>query len=329
MTTSKTLATSLLSLSAAALLALCSAGGATAAPAPPEAPLEDSGTLRVSSQSVDSTSVSSFWTPERMRAAIPGDVLAKKAVDRGNSSPAAAVEKGPDTKIAGKAAKGKAPLHRDESPIPHIGKVFFTMGGSNYVCSGNSVTSTNKSTVSTAGHCVNEGPGAFATNFIFVPAYLDGAAPYGQWAAKALYTPTQWSSSGDIQYDTGFAVVSPLNGQNLADVAGATGVQFNAARGQDYRSYGYPAAAPFDGQSLVSCTGSADNDPTNPQFMSQGISCDMTGGSSGGPWFLGTDSTSYQNSINSYGYGGRSTVMYGPYWGSVVQQAYSSAASAG
>jgi V8-like Glu-specific endopeptidase len=328
MTKSKTLATSLLSLSAAALLAVCSAVGATAAAAPSEALSEDSGTLQVSSQPADTTSVSSYWTSERMRAAIPGDVLAKKAVDRGNSSPSAAVEKGTSTKIAGKAAKGKAPLHRDESPLSHVGKVFFTMGGSNYVCSGNSVTSTNKSTVSTAGHCVNEGPGAFATNFIFVPAYIDGAAPYGQWAAKALYTPTPWSSAGDIQYDTGFAVVSPLNGQDLADVVGATGVQFNAARGQDYRSYGYPAAAPFDGQSLVSCTGSANNDPTNPQFMSQGISCDMTGGSSGGPWFLGTDSTSYQNSINSYGYGSSSSpVMYGPYWGSVIEQAYSSAAA--
>ena len=174
----------------------------------------------------------------------------------------------------------------------------------------------------------SEGPGAFATNFVFVPAYLNGAAPYGKWAAKALYTTTQWSSAGDMQYDTGFAVVSPLNGQNLSDVVGASGVQFNAARGLTYKSYGYPAAAPFDGQSLKSCTGPASDDPNNPQFNAQGIPCDMTGGSSGGPWFIGTSSSGYQNSINSYGYGSRSTVMYGPYWGSVIQQAYSTAAAA-
>ncbi|KQR67173.1 hypothetical protein ASF98_09440 [Arthrobacter sp. Leaf337] len=328
MTKSKSLATSLLSLSAAALLAVSAAAGATAAPASPQAPSPQDGG-QVASQSVDSTSAANYWTADRMRAAVPGDVLASKALQRGNASPAAAVEKGSSTKIAGKAGNGKpAPLHADESPVSHIGKVFFTLGGSNYVCSGNSVVSTNKSTVSTAGHCINEGPGAFATNFIFVPAYLDGAAPYGKWAAKALYAPTQWSSAGDMQYDTGFAVVSPLNGQSLADVVGASGVQFNAARGLTYKSYGYPAAAPFDGSSLVSCTGPASNDPYNPQFQSQGIPCDMTGGSSGGPWFIGTSSAGYQNSINSYGYGSRSQVMYGPYWGSVIQQAYSSASSA-
>ena len=324
MRTPKTLATSLLSLSAAAILAVCAAGTASATPAPAA---QDRETPLVASQSVDGTQAAEYWTPERMKSAIPGDVLANKALARGNKSPAATVEKGSSTQISGRAARGKPALHADESPVSNIGKVFFTMGGSNYVCSGNSVTATNKSTVSTAGHCVNEGPGAFATNFVFVPAYLNGAAPYGKWAAKALYTTPQWSSAGDMQYDTGFAVVSPLNGQNLSDVVGSSGVQFNAARGLTYKSYGYPAASPFDGQSLVSCTGPASNDPTNPQFNAQGIPCDMTGGSSGGPWFIGTSSSGYQNSINSYGYGTRSTVMYGPYWGSVIQQAYTTAAA--
>ncbi|MFF1384933.1 trypsin-like serine peptidase [Arthrobacter sp. NPDC058288] len=328
MTKSKTLATSLLSLSAAALLAVCAAGGAQAAPASPQDVSPQNGG-QVAIQSVDGSNAADYWTADRMRAAVPGDVLAAKALQRGNTSSAAAVEKGSSTKITGKAGKGKTVLHVDENPVSHIGKVFFTMGGSNYVCSGNSVVSNNKSTVSTAGHCVNEGPGAFATNFVFVPAYLDGAAPYGKWAAKALYAPTQWSSAGDMQYDTGFAVVSQLNGQSLADVVGSSGVQFNAARGLTYKSYGYPAAAPFNGQSLVSCTGPASDDPYNPQFNTQGIPCDMTGGSSGGPWFIGTSSNGYQNSINSYGYSGApSKVMYGPYWGSVIQQAYSSASSA-
>jgi len=324
MRTPKTLATSLLSLSAAALLAVCAAGSASATPAPAA---QDKETPLVASQSLDGAQAAEYWTPERMKSAIPGEVLANKALARGNKSPAATVEKGSSTQISGKAAGGKTTLHADESPVSNIGKVFFTMGGSNYVCSGNSVSASNKSTVSTAGHCVNEGPGAFATNFVFVPAYLNGAAPYGKWAAKALYTTTQWSSAGDMQYDTGFAVVSPLNGQNLSDVVGSSGVQFNAARGLTYKSYGYPAASPFNGQSLVSCTGPAADDPNNPQFNAQGIPCDMTGGSSGGPWFIGTSSSGYQNSINSYGYGTRSTVMYGPYWGSVIQQAYTTAAA--
>jgi len=54
----------------------------------------------------------------------------------------------------------------------------------------------------------------------------------------------------------------------------------------------------------------------------------MTGGSSGGPWFIGTGSAGFQNSINSYGYGTRATTMFGPYWGTVIQQAYNSASAA-
>jgi hypothetical protein len=279
---------------------------------------------------VDSSGVADYWTAERMLSAVPGDVLAGKALARGKTTNAATVEKGSNTKVT--ASKAKPTIAVSESPVDHIGKVFFTLAGVNYVCSGNAVASANKSTVTTAGHCVNEGPGAFATNFAFVPAYLNGTAPYGKWTARALYAPTQWSSNGDMQYDTGFAVMNQLNGKYLSDVVNESGVEFNAARGLTYKSYGYPAASPFNGESLKSCTGTATNDTNNPQFNTQGIRCDMTGGSSGGPWFIqgSTPETSgsngLQNSINSYGYSG-SSVMYGPYWGLVIQQTYSSAAA--
>ncbi|AXJ10286.1 serine protease [Arthrobacter sp. PM3] len=337
MRTPKTLATSLLTLSAAALLALSAAGAATASPAPAKAPAPASD---VTSHTVTETGAAEYWTAERMRNAVPGDVLADKAMKRNgkSSNSAAALLEGaaPSTfEATAPTQQSKAQqsqtlqtkANASESPVPHIGKVFFTLGGTNYVCSGNSVSSGNKSTVSTAGHCVNEGPGAFATKFTFVPAYLNGSAPYGKWTARALYAPTQWSSGGDMTYDTGFAVMSTLNGQYLTDVVGGSGLQFNAARGLSYKSFGYPAAAPFNGESLKSCSGTATNDPYNPQFNTQGIPCNMTGGSSGGPWFIGTSSSGYQNSVNSYGYGSNSTTMYGPYWGSVIQQAYSTAAA--
>ncbi|MEV5053049.1 trypsin-like serine peptidase [Arthrobacter sp. LAR12-1-1.1] len=331
MRTPKTLATSLLTLSAAALLALSVAGAATASPAPAKAPVSASD---VASHTVTETGTADYWTPERMRSAVPGDVLADRAMKRSGkaSSAQGPAETGAPSKVEAAAPKLQTQAlqtkaNASETPVPHIGKVFFTLGGTNYVCSGNSVSSANKSTVSTAGHCVNEGPGAFATKFTFVPAYLNGAAPYGMWTAKALYAPTQWSSAGDMTYDTGFAVMSTLNGQYLSDVVGGSGLQFNAARGLSYKSFGYPAAAPFNGESLKSCTGTATNDPYNPQFNTQGIPCNMTGGSSGGPWFIGTSASGYQNSINSYGYGSKSTKMYGPYWGTVIQQAYTTAAA--
>ncbi|MBT2515498.1 serine protease [Arthrobacter sp. ISL-30] len=332
----KTLVGGLLSLSTATLLALSGAGIATASPGANDGGASDAVTVH----RVDGSGSADYWTPERMRTAVSGEVLAEKALKRaGNQGGfAAQAEKGVASEIPGiphpdtKATKD--PLFARKgggsvTPVPHIGKVFFTLAGTNYVCSGNSVTSSNRSTVSTAGHCLNEGPGAFASNFIFVPAYLNGSAPYGKWTAKALYAPTQWSTSGSMQYDTGFAVMGTLNGQRLADVVGASGVKFNAQSGLSYTAFGYPAAPPFDGQSLWSCSGKATKDPYNPQFNTQGIACNMNGGSSGGPWFIGTGSGGYQNSVNSYGYGSNSNKMYGPYWGSVIEQTYLGAAAAG
>ncbi|GAB2733603.1 trypsin-like serine peptidase [Arthrobacter bambusae] len=342
MTRTKTLATSVFSLTAAALLALGSGGGATAAPSMGNG--TDAST--VSSNSASDGNTADYWTPERMKNAVSGDVLASKALSRARAavglsevpiSPEQVFpELGHTLTVEGQQASSTAApspaldrkANSGESPVSHIGKVFFTLGGVNYVCSGNSVTSANQSTVSTAGHCLNEGPGAFASNFTFVPAYLNGAAPYGKWTAKALYTTSQWSSSGAMQYDTGFAVMNTLNGQKLSDVVGASGVQFNAARGLAYKSFGYPAAPPFNGESLKSCSGTAANDPYNPQYNTQGIPCNMTGGSSGGPWFIGTSANGYQNSVNSYGYGSNSTKMYGPYWGAVIQGTYQTASTA-
>ncbi|MFF2345211.1 hypothetical protein [Pseudarthrobacter sp. NPDC058119] len=321
MTRTRSLASGLLTLSAAAVLAFASAGGASAAPASSDG--DD--TPSVASVTLDAGAAADYWTPERMKAAVPGDTLAGKALERGNRSSAALVEKGKPSTTQG--TKGKPTIAKSENPVSHIGKVFFTLGGTNYVCSGNAVSSKNGSTVATAGHCVNEGPGAYATNFIFVPAYENGTAPYGKWTARALYAPNQWVSNGDMTYDTGFAVVGKnAQSQTLTSVVGGSGVAFNQARGLTYTSYGYPAASPFNGEALWSCTGAAAPDPNNPQFGTQGIPCDMTGGSSGGPWFIGSGSGGVQNSINSYGYN-RSAVMYGPYWGSVIQSTYANAAA--
>lgn len=325
MTSKKSLAASLLSLSTGLLLTLSAAGGATASPRTPQEPDGP----RIVSATVSSLTAASYWTSERMRSAIPGDVLAEKAaarqINKGKSLDGI-TDRGSSTKIAGTSGGTKTTtLHTNEKPVSHIGKVFFTLNGANYVCSGSSVAAENKSTVSTAGHCLNAGPGAFATNFIFVPAYKDGAAPYGRWPATKLFAPQEWTAVGNMQYDTGFAVVARVGGRSLADAVGAVGVAFSQPRGLTYKAFGYPAARPFTGQRLVSCYGKAGNDPISPKFETQGIPCDMTGGSSGGPWLL-QDGTAtqvgYQNSVNSYGYGSRSTTMYGPYWGETIRQVY-------
>lgn len=299
------------------------------------AALLGTGTVQANAQPISASDASSaivsssaaqaaqdYWTPERMKAALPGDSLVAGKV----ATPITQPQAGQPATVSGREPVLKAtsgPL----TPIPNVGKVFFTINGSGYVCSGNSVNSTNGSTVSTAGHCINEGPGAYYKDFVFVPAYENGSAPYGKWAARTLVATSQWVNKGDINYDTGFAVVSTLNGKRLADVVGASGVAFNQARGLTYTAYGYPAGTPYDGQRLWSCAGKATNDPYNSGNTTQGIPCTMTGGSSGGPWFIGTGSKGLQNSINSYGYDGLQA-MFGPYWGSAIQNTYKTAAVA-
>ena len=318
MTRSKSLATGFLSFSAAAVLAFSAAGGASAAPVVSG----DKDLLPVVGAVLDSAGAAEYWTDERMRSAIPGEVLAAEAVERGNRSSRVTAAKGGGSETKVQPTSGKLAAETDTES--HIGKIFFTLGGQNFVCSGNAVSSGNESTVATAGHCLNNGPGTKPSFFIFVPGYEDGERPYGTWVAKSYYVPALWNARGDMAFDTGFAVVEKLNGQTLTDVVGGSGAVFNQAKGLKYEAFGYPVAKPSNGERLQSCKGTAAGDPRNPQFNSQGIRCDMNGGSSGGPWLIkdgAEESIGFQNSVNSYGYPGLD-IMYGPYWGKEIQLTY-------
>ena len=244
-----------------------------------------------------------YWTADRMRGAIPLDVVQGGARKRPKASfPFASYE--PAT---------YNPAH---------GKVFFSEGSINYQCSGTALTSGNKSVVWTAGHCVNQGPGSYYTNWTFVPGYKDGTRPYGTWTARTLLTTAEWRRSGDFSFDFGAAVVSTSGGATLTDTVGGRDPGFNQPAEQHYLSYGYPAGSPFTGEKLIVCESDvgARDTSTNPATM--GIGCDMTGGSSGGGWVVGNTLLS----IVSYGYTYQPNVLYGPYQGSVAQQLYASAA---
>ncbi|MGW4638873.1 trypsin-like serine peptidase [Sphaerisporangium sp. NPDC004334] len=205
------------------------------------------------------------------------------------------------------------------------GRVFFTYQGRSASCSGTAVTSANKSVVLTAGHCVKLG-GAFHTNWVFVPGYDNGARPYGTWVATSLLTTPQWNSGEDMNFDVAAAVVAPLNGRRLVDVVGGQGVAFNQPRGRQMYAFGYPAAAPYNGSKLIYCSGRVFDD-----FLvssDQGLTCDMTGGSSGGGWFLGFSEATGAgtlNSVNSFKYNFASYWMFGPYFGPEAQAVYTTA----
>jgi len=311
-----------------------------------------------------STSVLRYWTTQRMEQARPADLDAagyrlpvhgSTDVRRGRPrsiAPRLAADEALLSPLAALAPRGAAapraypyPFTRDlwRGPADDLvrateGKVFFTKSdGRPYVCSATAISSANESVVWTAGHCVSTGGrgATFHTNWMFVPAYDHGSAPYGKWAARMLYTTQQWASSGSFRYDFGAVVVAPLpSGETLNYAVGGQGITFNAAPNQRFLELGYPQAPPFDGQSLYYCDTAAAvlSDPDRvygPQTI--GVGCDMTGGASGGGWLIGFDGVGgYVDSVNSYKIVAPASLaqplaMYGPYQGDVAASLFDAA----
>ncbi|MEV8596317.1 peptidase [Streptomyces sp. NPDC052012] len=302
---------------------LMNAASAAAAPSDTSrTPSAETRTVPLAEQRASRT----FWTPERMRGAEPLDLhltprAAKslKAPDSSGRTPTAV----PATPAAFPQAGG--PWTGDGAVVATSGRVFFTFQGRTASCSGNAVTSQNASTVITAGHCVKY-QGSWHTNWVFVPAYNNGNAPYGQWTATSTLTTPQWEASEDINHDIGAAVVAPLNGKKLTSVVGAQGIQFNGGYNKRMYAFGFPAASPYDGSKLIYCSGNSSKDFLFSQDHS--LACNMTGGSSGGPWFTGFDEatgTGLQVSVNSFGYTFLPNRMFGPYFGDVAKALYDKA----
>jgi len=264
-----------------------------------------------------------YWTPEKMRAATPLDGLPAD-VQRVVGDVRAAL---PRLIPSGAQASTGDPWTGGGAVTQTAGRVFFTFDGSPASCSGDAVTSANRSVVVTAGHCVKY-QGSWHTDWIFVPGYDNGAAPHGEWPATATLTTPQWEADEDLNYDVGVAVVAPQGGRYLTDAVGGQGIAFNQPRGQRMHSFGYPAEPPYDGSELTYCSGRTFDDPIGTGDL--GLRCDMTGGSSGGPWFAEFDESTgvgVQGSVNSFGYTFLPGVMFGPYFGADVEDLYDAAAS--
>jgi len=269
-----------------------------------------------------------YWTPERMTTAIPGDALLSDAM--------AVVPVGPLDLGLGSPETRRAQAQRvgnpKSKPFRTHGKVFFTLGGVPYECSGTSVKSKTESLVVTAGHCTYSTAAGYASKFMFAPAYKNGDTPFGKWTAKRIKATPQWENNENISYDVGMATMSKRNGKTLADKVGKRGIAFNKSRNQNFHVFGYPAEDSFDGEKMYRCD-SPSQGPDNSQNKPKPtrIDCDMTGGSSGGGWVIGRGQV---NSVVSYGYecviplpicnNSEEGKLFGPYFGDEIKRLYRS-----
>ena len=247
--------------------------------------------------------VINHWTTVAMRNAIIADQQGTNTSDMTRSS--SDISKG-------KAAQqqGQPPLSGESSyPLSTVGKVFMTnASGQDMVCSGTAIASLNHNVVDTAGHCLYWN-GNWVKNVIFCPLYDRGNTPYGCWAARDLEVPSDWINAkpNDLHHDFGMAIVTPNDQGNLTDMVGGAGWAYNQPVNQPFYAYGYPAAPPYDGQTRQTCQSSSGTLWQHGGGTVVSIPCKMTGGSSGGPWFIQSGGNWYLNGHNDF----ISSIQYG------------------
>ncbi|MFI0711941.1 trypsin-like serine peptidase [Streptomyces inhibens] len=290
--------------------------------------------------------IKDHWKADRLAKAKAAPEIGVQATGAGSEFDATDPE--PRQVTAEQVAR---PYHQHMAPV---GKIFFDSPKGPMVCSGTIVEDPahpgRSNLVWTAGHCVHSGKqGGWMRNIVFVPSYNDngvpmnqvGSAPsqqitpYGRFWADWITTSGEWINMGSEERGNGgsaydFAVlhVKPENGggKSLQETVGAAAqVWFNSPSADQLSSldaFGYPAAPPYDGARMMSC-------PARPGrlVMEQGtpamhrIGCTMTGGTSGGGWFVnrGGKLTLVSNtSISSNAH----TWLAGPHLGPEAQRVF-------
>jgi V8-like Glu-specific endopeptidase len=320
------------------------AGGAVAAPA----------TAGVAAQAA----AVRYWTPSRMAAATDasagpagpaGDAPAGPRRPGGRlrqlarkSSPAPQASTAP--RLTGDTAGQGLSWTHGGAVAAAVGKVFFTLAGEDYACSGALVGGKHPDVVLTAAHCVSSGPGPggaaqWAANWVFVPGFADGLPPYGEYTARRFFVSPDWTgpAGGREQYDAAFVQVAAatLHGAAGAWASGTAqpppGLPVEFAAGQDAtpptRSYvfGYPAQAPYSGLDLNYCAG-----PAVASGGSARTPCGMTAGDSGGPWLAGFSPRAGSGAVfavSTYKVSGNPRVLYGAVLGPQARALYARAVS--
>jgi hypothetical protein len=158
------------------------------------------------------------------------------------------------------------------------------------------------------------------TDVVFFPDYHEGRQPYKSWVPQLMVAPSEWYDKSNHDFDWAFVITQPnASGQRLANVTGSQGIAWNYPVDKQMWVFGYPAEPPFDGQTLWYCHEQAWRDGLDKDNM--GVMCNLTGGSSGGPWIMGdTPAWAWVNGVTSYTY--NHGAIYSSYFGDKLRQIY-------
>lgn len=262
--------------------------------------------------------IDDLWDADRMKDADGNDRSIDDEIDDSQSGGKGGTGEDEGVTDPTPASAAAKPVNRPYTKAsPPVGKVFMDTPHGSMVCSGTVITDPGhpgrSNLVATAGHCVHAGrSGGWFRNVVFVPRYNPNGlseaelakatgkdvAPDGVWWAKYARTTDHWIGHGSKTGGRGapqdFAVLKVRpedrkSGPSLEETVGkAAKVNFNTPRVKaipGLTPHGYPAAPPFDGTKMLTCTGKPGRltlDTRQPTMYRVG--CAMTGGSSGGGW---------------------------------------------
>ncbi len=186
-------------------------------------------------------------------------------------------------------------------PFRAAGKLFFTSGGSTYVCSASLIS---RGLIVTAAHCVAQfggGSSGWNSNWKFIPAYTNGTAPYGIWNTRRQLVRAAYINGTDSCYQSGVicqddVAVLEIIAQNGAYPGTNTGwfgacwggIGFTGSGVSDNNmahitQLGYPTA--LDSGGVMERTDSYGFTSATMSFNTI-IGSQQSGGASGGPWLV-------------------------------------------
>src|SRR5258708_3104608 len=147
-----------------------------------------------------------------------------------------------------------------------------------------SVISGNNIIVTAAHCCYNRSSNSWVGGWSFAPAYNNGNAPYGVFNWLDARVPTSWINNGDIPSDV--CLIRLANdgaGHGVSYYVGWLGRSWNYPPSQPMRSFGYPGNI-GGGNNLEQGAAQSSAQAGSCGSGVLNMACNMTYGSSGGPW---------------------------------------------
>lgn len=233
--------------------------------------------------------IAAYWTPARMRSALPLDQAPGERL----------------TALASFAQFAEPTV----APYAVNGRLFIRQGNQRGYCSATAVDSPSRRLVLTAGHCLNSGPlppngrSVWSSFAQFVPAYSGTTAPFGAFIGyrKSVFALRQWVKFGNPNFDVGAIVTGPnAEGLSVADaVGGGAAIATDLSRRQDFQTFGYPGKVRW----MQSCDSPYVGDDSLtyriPGPPTIAIRCHWAPGASGGGWLI--EGGTAINGVTSYG----------------------------